>query len=159
MPFEKGHKYYAPKEGVMPGRRKDQSRAIRNYSITGRQMIDVETMIAWDMAIMAGHNPKLETDDEGNHSITWEERGELAPTLDQKMKAKQNLEQRLWGAYAQQIHIDGEIRAYTNSLTAVIPVTRLSPGDVIHLRDVIQGLGKPQELPAINESSDDNNEE
>ncbi len=131
----KGHPFYPSK------RRKMNTKHLAQEV---REQVDARIYVEFQLAILAGHDPRLE-DDEGELRVTWDERGGIAPTLEQKVASLKWLADRGYGQAPQMIQLEAELRAGASS--EALPIGALAPTTLAALARLL--LPKPQETPAL----------
>jgi len=139
---------------AMPGRSKPRARAIMSMSAAMREVADSEVLAMFLWAILEGKDPKVCQYEDGSWGIEYEERGAVAPTLDQKMRAAAEIMNRGWGTPAQTIQLDQQIRL---DATANLPkgAGALSVAQLGVMRAAIRGQLAPPPASVIDADSVD----
>jgi len=87
-----------------------------------RQLLGPEPFLWFQLLIAMGKSPIIVELEDGELAVVAdEERGAMAPTLDQRIQAMIRLEQRGYGMPVQQVQLEAELRAHATSEVKLAP--------------------------------------
>jgi hypothetical protein len=118
-----------------------------------REFVDPTAITQFWAAILAGKNPTLvEIEDpetgETYHEVRYDERGGVPPTLEQKMRAAQEISNRGWGQPAQMIQLEAELRGQIDHTAGGLSLGALPAAAVFALKDALNARRALQGQPA-----------
>ena len=136
-----------------PGRSKADAKAQLSLAWTLRENVPASFYLDWHTTIAMGYEPELVIDDEGNYTVTFNPRGGIKPTLQQKTDSVKWLADRQWGQAPQMIHLEADIRQNLQVMGQVQLPAQLGPKDLAQLRQFLltKIAGKP---PSSGDSSE-----
>lgn len=149
--YKKGHPYYPPKDGKMPGMSKAQARTKRQLALEVQAQVPAQALVRYHVLRACGKpGPRLEPDPETGdiEAISDEDcepsrkRGDV-PTSAEITQSINWLADRGHGLPAQSIQLQSSIRHEVNMLTGSIDLGSLNAGTVNMLRAVLEGRMLP----------------
>jgi hypothetical protein len=87
----------------------------RNLAILAREMVPAELLIEFHLAILQNHDPHIIEDKRTSSGwrVTWNDKGEMRPTLLEKTASINFLRQAGWGMPAQAHYVEADIRSHS----------------------------------------------
>ncbi len=85
----------------------------QSLAAVAREMVPPELIIEFHLAVLQNHNPRLVRDDrlKCGWRVTWDEKGELQPSLGEKTASMKSLKEFGYGLPAQSHYLEADIRA------------------------------------------------
>lgn len=123
MPYEKGHKYHAPRAKLL---------ITKQLAADVRERVPGKIMVEWHLAIASGHDAKLAQDEEGDLYVNINERG-ATTSQDQRTASMEWLTDRGYGKAAQLIHIE-----HSDAPTSGVQLDQLSPAGLAAIRAALR---------------------
>lgn len=143
MPFEKGHPFYPPQDGV-PHMTKAAAKRGRAVVSAVRERVDPNALVEWHVRRAMGLiNVHWAEDTDGEIYVTWDDEG-IPPTTEQIADSIKWLSDRGWGLPAQSIHLEADFRAHVEG--DVVPVNTLPAAVLAGIRSLLRPPAG--ELPA-----------
>lgn len=147
MPYEKGHKYHAPK-----ARRVN----VRHLSGEVRDRLSASIFIDFHLAVASNRDPYIEVDEDGEPYVAVKERGAIEPTLEERLASMKWLADRGWGQAPQMLHVEQIMRVDTSQQGPDLSALLKKPAAVRALRDAIRMALRAAPAPApSNEDAQD----
>ena len=149
---------------TLTGNNLNHVRFNRNLAVIARELVPPELLIEFHMAVLQGHNPHIIRDarfTSGWH-VTWEERGEMPPTLAEKTSSIKFLREAAYGMAAQSHYIEADVRSHASDSGVDTRMLANNPGMAYELVQALrtamaagQAGGTLQTLPEGSESESD----
>lgn len=123
-----------PPNGNLNGHSKAKARAIRGLSATIREGMDPMVYFEFFTAVAKGQAANLDEDEDGIY-VTYEAKGAILPTLQQRIDAMRWLADRGYGMPVQSVQLDQQIRIDASQTN--LPRGTLDVQDMIGFREVL----------------------